>query len=176
MEYISTRNTEKVFSFKDVFLKGLASDGGLFVPKKIPVYKLEDLENLKNLTYNDLASKIIFHFCSEEFSKKESRWGIFLADAYFQIGKINLCIETIKDYLEKSPKDLYLNQYYIQILTLQKNYEEAISHYRFMSANKLIDFSNIEVAEKMAILNMQILNKESLLETLLMTQLVFQVK
>ena len=91
----------------------------------------------------------------KEFSKKESRWGIFLADSYFQIGKINLCIETIKDYLEKSPKDLYLNQYYIQILTLQKNYEEAISHYRFMSANKLIDFSNIEVAEKMAILNIQ---------------------
>ena len=92
----------------------------------------------------------------KEFSKKESRWGIFLADAYFQIGKINLCIETIKDYLEKSPKDLYLNQYYIQILTLQKNYEEAISHYRFMSANKLIDFSDIEVAEKMAILNIQV--------------------
>jgi threonine synthase len=71
MEYISTRNTKKTFSFKEVFLKGLAPDGGLFVPKKIPVYKLEDLENLKNLTYNDLASKIIFHFCSEEFSKKE---------------------------------------------------------------------------------------------------------
>jgi len=35
MEYISTRNTQKIFSFKDVFLKGLAPDGGLFVPKKI---------------------------------------------------------------------------------------------------------------------------------------------
>jgi len=91
----------------------------------------------------------------KEFSKKESRWGIFLADAYFQLGKINLCIETIKDYLEKSPKDLYLNQYYVQILTSQKNYQEAISHYRFMSANKLIDFSDIEVAQKMAILNIQ---------------------
>ena len=34
MEYISTRNTKKTFSFKDVFLKGLAPDGGLFVPKK----------------------------------------------------------------------------------------------------------------------------------------------
>tara|TARA_B110000240_G_scaffold36200_1_gene39617 strand:- start:298 stop:2055 length:1758 start_codon:yes stop_codon:yes gene_type:complete len=91
----------------------------------------------------------------KEFSKKESRWGIFLADAYFQLGKINLCIETIKDYLDKSPKDLYLNQYYVQILTSQKNYQEAISHYRFMAANKLIDFSDIEVAQKMAILNIQ---------------------
>ena len=92
----------------------------------------------------------------KEFSKKESRWGVFLAEAYFQTGKINLCIDTIKDYLEKSPKDLYLNQYYVQILTSQKNYEEVINHYRFMSANKLIDFSDIEVAQKMAILNIKV--------------------
>ena len=30
MEYISTRNKEKTYSFSDVFLKGLAPDGGLF--------------------------------------------------------------------------------------------------------------------------------------------------
>jgi len=44
MEYISTRNTQKTFSFKDVFLKGLAPDGGLFVPKKIPLYTSQELE------------------------------------------------------------------------------------------------------------------------------------
>ena len=48
MEYISTRNTKKTFSFKDVFLKGLAPDGGLFVPKKIPnINSKEELKNLK---------------------------------------------------------------------------------------------------------------------------------
>ena len=36
MEYISTRNIKKTFMFKDVFLKGLAPDGGLFVPKNFP--------------------------------------------------------------------------------------------------------------------------------------------
>ena len=35
MNYISTRNNKKNFIFKDVFLKGLADDGGLFVPKLI---------------------------------------------------------------------------------------------------------------------------------------------
>ena len=30
MEYISTRNNTNTFTFKDVFLKGLADDGGLF--------------------------------------------------------------------------------------------------------------------------------------------------
>ena len=33
MEYISTRNNSKNFTFKDVFFKGLADDGGLFVPQ-----------------------------------------------------------------------------------------------------------------------------------------------
>jgi len=71
MEYISTRNTQKTFSFKDVFLKGLASDGGLFVPKKIPLYTSQELEKLRNLSYNELAAKIILKFCSDEFSEAE---------------------------------------------------------------------------------------------------------
>jgi len=33
MKYISTRNSSKTFEFKDVFIKGLADDGGLFIPK-----------------------------------------------------------------------------------------------------------------------------------------------
>jgi len=71
MEYISTRNSQKTFSFKDVFLKGLAPDGGLFVPKKIPSYSSQELEKLRDLSYRDLAEKIILKFCSDEFSKAE---------------------------------------------------------------------------------------------------------
>jgi threonine synthase len=71
MEYISTRNTQKTFSFKDVFLKGLAPDGGLFVPKIIPVFTPEELKELKNISYNELATKIILKFCSDEFSEEE---------------------------------------------------------------------------------------------------------
>ena len=71
MKYISTRNTEKTLSFKDVFLKGLASDGGLYVPKHFPTYTSKDLEKLRKLSYEDLAAKIIFNFCSEEFTESE---------------------------------------------------------------------------------------------------------
>ena len=71
MEYISTRNIQKIFSFKDVFLKSLASDGGLFVPKKIPLYNSQELEKLRNLSYNELARKIILKFCSDEFNETE---------------------------------------------------------------------------------------------------------
>lgn len=71
MEYISTRNTKKTFSFQDVFLKGLAADGGLFVPKEIPTYSPEELEKLRNFSYEELAVKIILDFCKDEFNKDE---------------------------------------------------------------------------------------------------------
>ena len=66
MEYISTRNAQNVFSFKDVFLKGLAPDGGLFVPKEIPIFSKAELKELKNASYRELAIKIISKFCIDE--------------------------------------------------------------------------------------------------------------
>jgi len=71
MNYISTRNNHKNFTFKDVFLKGLADDGGLFVPKSIKPFKKEELNNLKNLSYNDLAAEIIYPFIGDFMSKDD---------------------------------------------------------------------------------------------------------
>ncbi len=71
MEYISTRNTQKNFSFREVFLKGLAPDGGLFVPKNIPLYSSDELKKLRNLSYNDLAQKIILKFSGKEFKDSD---------------------------------------------------------------------------------------------------------
>jgi len=96
MEYISTRNAQKIFSFKDVFLKGLAPDGGLFVPKKIPLYTSQELERLRNLSYNDLATKIILKFCSDEFNETEVK---DLVDSSYKNFRVNDVV-TIKK-LEK---------------------------------------------------------------------------
>ncbi len=71
MNYISTRNNQKNFSFKDVFLKGLADDGGLFVPKSIKQFQKGELDNLKNLGYNDLAAEIIYPFIGDFMSKDD---------------------------------------------------------------------------------------------------------
>ena len=71
MNYVSTRNNQKNFSFKDVFLKGLADDGGLFVPTSIKQFKKEELDNLYNLNYNNLAAEIIYPFIGNFMSKDE---------------------------------------------------------------------------------------------------------
>ena len=71
MEYISTRNNQKIFTFKDIFLKGLADDGGLFIPKSVKSLSKEEINNLKNLSYNDLAAEIINPFIGDFMSKDD---------------------------------------------------------------------------------------------------------
>jgi len=62
MKYISTRNSSKTFEFKDVFIKGLADDGGLFIPKSFNKFSKSDIDEFKDLNYQELAKKIIYPF------------------------------------------------------------------------------------------------------------------
>jgi len=71
MDYISTRNNRKTFEFKDVFIKGLADGGGLFIPKSIRSYSQKDLNALKGLEYNELAKKIIYPFIGNFMSEND---------------------------------------------------------------------------------------------------------
>ncbi|MBD1171699.1 threonine synthase [Pelagibacterales bacterium SAG-MED05] len=71
MKYFSTRDKSLKFSFKDIFLRGLAPGGGLFLPIEIKKYNQEELNNLSKLNYQDLAAEIIFNFCKEEVSKNQ---------------------------------------------------------------------------------------------------------
>ena len=71
MKYISTRNGFKEFNFTEVFIKGLADDGGLFIPKTTSVLSEQELLKLSKLNYKDLAKEIIFLFCNETISKDE---------------------------------------------------------------------------------------------------------
>ena len=70
MKYISTRNSSKEFNFSEVFIKGLADDGGLYVPKPLKKYSTEKLLELKKLSYNELSTEIINLF-SEDFISRE---------------------------------------------------------------------------------------------------------
>jgi len=71
MNYLSTRDKSLNFNFKDIFLRGLAPDGGLFLPSKIRIYNKSELEKLSKLSYADLAAEILFNFCSDNLSKDE---------------------------------------------------------------------------------------------------------
>ena len=63
MKYLSTRNKSLNLDFGNIFLRGLAPDGGLFLPKEIKKFSEEELKKLSNLSYIDLGVEIISNFC-----------------------------------------------------------------------------------------------------------------
>ena len=71
MKYISTRDNSKEYSFEEVFIKGLADDGGLFVPREVKKYSAEEIKSLSSLNYQDLAKKIIYPFIGDFMTVNE---------------------------------------------------------------------------------------------------------
>ena len=99
MKYISTRNSSKEYSFKDVFIKGLADDGGLFIPKEVNKYSTEELESLSGLSYQELAKKIIYPYIGDFMSESElsdivnKSYSVFRKNntvALIKVGDVNL--------------------------------------------------------------------------------------
>ena len=68
MRYLSTRG-KKADSFKEVLFSGLADDGGLFVPEEWPEIEIDQID--PNISYTDLALKIISPFIGNEIPEKD---------------------------------------------------------------------------------------------------------
>ena len=67
--YKSTRNSEKTVTASEAILKGLADDGGLFVPVSIP--KLDvTLNELKDMSYQETAYAVMKQFLTD-FTEEE---------------------------------------------------------------------------------------------------------
>ena len=67
--YKSTRNSEKTVTASEAILKGLADDGGLFVPERIP--KLDvTMDELKDMTYQEIAYTVMKQFLTD-FTEEE---------------------------------------------------------------------------------------------------------
>jgi len=62
VRYISTRGRAPELAFDDVLLSGLARDGGLYVPAEWPRLSADDLRDMKSLSYNELAFRVIQPF------------------------------------------------------------------------------------------------------------------
>ena len=59
MQYISTRNKNCRFSAAEAIFRGIADDGGLFVPEYIPQVSDEEVKNLSSMTYIERAKYIL---------------------------------------------------------------------------------------------------------------------
>ena len=70
MKYISTRNNAQSVEAAQAIVNGMVPEGGLYVPEVIPTLSQADLEGLKDLSYQELAKKILALYL-EDFSAEE---------------------------------------------------------------------------------------------------------
>ena len=70
MKYNSTRNKDISFSSGQAIIKGLASDGGLFVPDSMPKMDLNEIQSYADMSYRERAKTILSKFLTD-FTEEE---------------------------------------------------------------------------------------------------------
>ena len=73
MKYESTRGGCPQQNFEQVLLTGLAPDGGLYVPTELPHFSTEEIASWRELSYPDLAMKVITPFIDDEIPTADLR-------------------------------------------------------------------------------------------------------
>ena len=136
MRYYSTRDKKLDFSFTEIFSRGLAPDGGLFIPSDLKKYSNSQLKSLQNLSYVDLATEIISNFCSPDLEKEKLK--TLVSKAYNNF----LTKEVVKI---KKVGDIHL-------LELYHGPTLAFKDIAMQIIGKLYDELNISVEKKVKIL------------------------
>lgn len=70
MDYISTRGSAPSLDFAGATLAGLASDGGLYVPREWPKFSADEIAAMAGLPYAALAAKIMAPFVAGSLSEE----------------------------------------------------------------------------------------------------------
>ena len=71
MRYVSTRGEAPELSFEEAMLTGLARDGGLYVPERVPELGRDEIADLAGLPYEEVALRVMRPFLGESFSEVE---------------------------------------------------------------------------------------------------------
>lgn len=58
MEYVSTRGGTRAVDFEGALFSGYASDGGLFMPQRIPSLGRDTLQSWSSLSYPELVKEL----------------------------------------------------------------------------------------------------------------------
>jgi threonine synthase len=83
MEYVSTRGSAPALDFEGATLAGLASDGGLYMPRTWPRFSTAEIAAMRGLPYAQLAARVMQPFVGDSLSPErllalcESAYGRF---------------------------------------------------------------------------------------------------
>ena len=71
MKYVSTRNSNIKYSFEEIFFKGLADDGGLFIPENFYNLSKDEILKFSKLSFQEISEFIFSKYTGETFKKDE---------------------------------------------------------------------------------------------------------
>ncbi|MCD2180786.1 threonine synthase [Rhizobium sp. GN54] len=80
MKYISTRGEAPTLGFCDALLAGLASDGGLYVPKEWPSFSKKEIRAMRGMSYQEVAFAVLSPFVGGEIEDETLK--AMIAEAY----------------------------------------------------------------------------------------------
>lgn len=66
LKYFSTNGKAPIVSFKDALIKGLANDGGLYMPQYIPQFSPAEIESFSSKEYHEIAFEVLHKFLQDE--------------------------------------------------------------------------------------------------------------
>lgn len=91
IKYYSTNRKSPGVSFQEALLKGLAPDGGLYMPDSFPLLSSSELEGFLGMKYNDIACEILNKLIGNEISRDDIQ--MLCRDAY----NFNIPLEKVYD-------------------------------------------------------------------------------
>ncbi|RKD24968.1 threonine synthase [Ammoniphilus oxalaticus] len=98
MEFISTRGQVEKIGFLDAVLMGLADDGGLLIPNEIPQLSPARLQELEQLSYQDLAYEIFSLYIGNDIPAEDLKQLIQESYATFRDPQVTP-VRKLKDNL-----------------------------------------------------------------------------
>lgn len=177
ISYQSTRGTRSRFKFSEVIIKGIADDGGLFVPTKIPQINLGDLKFLLQTTYKKkalfvfnlfetgfnkgLLKKLISKAYSSNFDNPQIAPLIHLKDSQYVLELWHGPTSAFKDMALQIMPSLFSegaekshNHYLILVATSGDTGKAALEGYKGIKGIKIFVFYPIDGVSKLQELQM----------------------
>lgn len=71
LKYYSTNLKADKVNFQDALLRGLAPDGGLYMPENIPVFQKEEIASFSNMEYHEIAFEVLHKFFKDAIPAEE---------------------------------------------------------------------------------------------------------
>ncbi|OIK13497.1 threonine synthase [Bacillus sp. MUM 116] len=96
MNFVSTRGNVSGIGFIETVLMGLANDGGLLVPEKIPQIPAETLQAMSKFSYQELAYEIFSYYVDGEIPDDELKELIKKSYATFRHPEVTP-VQKVKD-------------------------------------------------------------------------------